>query len=377
MAILRTAAAASLFAMTSALAAESLVYIGTYTNKDRSKGIYAYRFNDQDGKLTPIGLVAETPSPSFLAIHPSGKFLYAVNEIDSFKGEKAGSLSAFSISKPDGKLTLLNTVSTKGTGPCHVSIDPSGQTAMIANYGGGSIASYGIGSDGKLTEAVSFIQHSGSGANPGRQRGPHAHSINVDASRGHAIVADLGLDKLFFYKLDSAKHTLTAGSSIDLPPGSGPRHFALHPNKKFGYVINEMLMNISAISIGNESGRIMQTISTLPGPTEKGFSTAEVVVHPNGKFVYGSNRGHNTIASFSVDPASGQLKAIDHTSTQGKTPRNFAIDPSGKFLIAANQDSDNIVVFRLDANTGKLTSTGTSHEVVMPVCVRFLTLTAK
>jgi 6-phosphogluconolactonase len=362
------AIAASAFAF----AADPIVYIGTYT-RNSSKGIYAFRLSEADGKLTPLGLAAETPSPSFLAIHPSGKYLYAVNEINQFQGQRAGSVTAFSISPAgDGKLTQLNAVSTKGTGPCHISIDPKGKTALIANYGGGSIASYGIGADGRLTEAVSFIQHTGSSVSP-RQREPHAHSINVDAKRKRAAVADLGLDRLLFYSLDPGKHVLsnTPSVAVSLPPGSGPRHYAMHPNRKFGYVINEMLLTVAAVDLRANPPAIFQSISTLPGKIEQGYSTAEVVVHPSGKFLYGSNRGHNTIAAFSIDSKTGRLTAIGHTSTEGKTPRNFAIDPSGKFLLAANQDSGNVVVFRIGSD-GKLTSTGHSVEAGIPVCVRFL-----
>ncbi len=366
----RLAAAAVLLAST-AFAADPLVFVGTYT-RTKSKGIYAFRLSEQDGKLTPLGLVAESASPSFLALHPSGKFLYAVNEIDKFKGEKAGSVSAYSVNAANGKLTLLNVVSSKGDGPCHISIDPSGKTALIANYGGGSIASYGIGADGKLTEAVSFIQHKGSSVNPARQKEPHAHSIDVDVARKHAIVDDLGLDKLLFYQFDADKHTITPGNSIALPLGSGPRHFAMHPNGRFGYVINEILLTITAVALDTDGGKILQTISTIADKAMPNYSTAEVEVHPNGKFVYGSNRGQNTIAAFTVDQATGKLTAIGHTSTEGKTPRNFAIDPSGKWLLAANQDSDNIVVFRIDPATGKLTPTGAQVEVGMPVCIRFM-----
>lgn len=365
-----SSAALFLLAALSAQAADPLVYIGTYT-RNKSKGIYAFRLSEADGKLTPLGLAAETTSPSFLALHPTGKFLYAVNEVGEFKGEKAGSVSAFSVDRATGKLTLLNVVSSKGGGPCHISIDPSGKTALIANYGGGSIASYAIDDNGRLSEAVTFIQHKGSSVNPARQREPHAHSINIDARRKRAVVADLGLDKLFFYNLDADKHTLTEGISINLPPGSGPRHYAAHPNGRYGYVINEMLLTIAAVDLTRTPPAIFQSVSTIPEKVQPSYSTAEVVVHPNGKFLYGSNRGHDTIAAFSVDPKTGKLTAIGHTSTQGKTPRNFAIDPTGRFLIAANQDSDNIVVFRIEAD-GTLTPNGTSVEVGMPVCIRFL-----
>jgi len=355
-----------------AFAADSIVYVGTYT-RNTSKGIYAFRLSDADGRLTPLGLAVETPSPSFLAIHPSGKYLYAVNEINQFQGQRAGSVTAFAISPSgDGKLTQINAVSTKGTGPCHISIDPKGKTALIANYGGGSIASYGIEADGRLTEAVSFVQHAGASVSP-RQKEPHAHSINIDAKRKRAAVADLGLDKVLFYSLDAGKHALSTAPAVtvSLSPGSGPRHYAMHPKGKFAYVINELLLTVTALDLRANPPSVFQSISTLPEKVEPGYSTAEVVVHPSGKFLYGSNRGHNTIAAFSIDSKTGRLTAIGHTPTQGKTPRNFAIDPSGKFLLAANQDTGNVVVFRIGLD-GKLTSTGHSVDAGIPVCVRFL-----
>ena len=367
-----SAALLAALTMTTAFAAESIVYVGTYTTK-QSKGIYAFRFNDADGKMTPLGLMAETPSPSFLAFHPSGKFLYAVNEIDEFQGAKAGSVTAFLIDRKTGKLTQLNAVSTKGTGPCHLSVDATGKTLLIANYGGGSIASYGIDAMGHLSEAVSFIQHTGSSIDKRRQGEPHAHSINVDPTNSFAVVADLGLDKVFFYKLDAAHHTLspTPQMSVSTNPGAGPRHFAFHPNGKYGYVINEMQSTISMLSLG-ANPKLGTSITTLPaGYQSLSTSTAEVRVHPSGKFLYGSNRGHNSIASFAVDPTNGTLKALGHTPVQGKTPRNFTLDPTGKFLLVANQDSDNLVLFQTEAD-GHLKSTGTVFEVSMPVCVRFL-----
>ena len=372
----RLAALTAIF-MTSAIAAESIVYIGTYTRKE-SKGIYAFRFDDTSGKMTPHGLVAETPSPTFLAIHPSGKFLYAVNEVNEFQGETSGSITAFSIDRTSGKLTELNAVSSKGTGPCHLNVDANGSTLLVANYGGGSIASYGIGADGKLSAAVSSIQHTGSSVNKQRQGEPHAHSINIDEKRKLAVVADLGLDKVFFYGLDSAKHMLTATPkfSVSTNPGAGPRHFAFHPKGKFGYIINELQSTVSVIELGGAEPKIGQSVSTLPaGYQNPQTSTAEVRVHPSGKFLYGSNRGHDSIAMFSIDKG-GKLKALGHTPVQGKTPRNFTIDPSGKFLLAANQDSDNLVLFQVQTD-GTLKPSGTNLPISMPVCVRFLPLSKR
>lgn len=352
-----------------------LVYIGTYTGKggEGSRGIYVYRFDSSSGKLTPAGLAAEIPSPSFLAIHPNQRYLYSVRE-----SGKEGSVSAFEIDKSTGRLKLLNTVSSKGGGPCHLVVDKTGRNVLVVNYGSGSTAVLPVKQDGSLEEASSFIQHSGTGADPRRQKGPHAHSVNLDANNRYAIVADLGLDHVLVYRFDPKKGLIEPNDPpyAAVAPGAGPRHFAFHPKSRFGYVINEMGNTVTAFSWDGRKGKLteIQTITTLP----KGFSgtsyTAEVQVHPNGKFLYGSNRGHDSIAVFSIDPAKGTLSAIEYVPTQGKFPRNFGIDPAGSYLIAANQDSNNLVVFRIDGKTGKLTPTGQVEELGRPVCVKFLPL---
>lgn len=354
-----------------------LVYVGTYTGP-KSQGIYAYRLDLASGKCTSLGLAAEAKSPSFVAIHPNRKFLYAVSEVDDSNGKPTGGVSAFAIDAATGKLKLLNQQSSHGAGPCHVVVDRSGTTALVANYGGGSIASLPIGADGKLGPAASAIQHEGSSANPERQQGPHAHSINVDLGNQFAMAADLGLDKVFVYRLDPATSRLTPNAPpwTIVTPGSGPRHFAFHPGGKFAYVINEILCTVTAFAYDPELGLLTerQTITTLPkGEVLKPeYSTAEVQVHPSGKFVYGSNRGPNSITVFAVDESQGTLSPIETISTQGKTPRGFGIDPTGQFLLAGNQDSHTIVVFRIDAKTGRLTPTGQTLEVGSPVCVKFL-----
>jgi 6-phosphogluconolactonase len=357
---------------------DQLAYIGTYTNGS-SKGIYAFWMDSKTGQMAPIGLVGEETNPSFLAIHPNRKSLYAVSEIANFKGEKAGAVSAYKLDASTGKLTFLNRVPSKGAGPCFVSVDKTGKNVLVANYGGGSVAVLPIDSEGKLKEGSSFIQHAGSSANPKRQSGPHAHSINLSADNRFAIAADLGLDQLLVYKFDPAAGTITPNDPpyIKMAPGSGPRHFAFHPNGKYGYAINEMLLTVTAMSWDGKRGEFkeLQTISTLPkdhSATPKD-STAEVQVHPSGKFLYGSNRGHDTIAVFSIDGA-GKLTHVENVSTQGRTPRNFGIDQTGQFLVAANQQTNNMVVFKIDQKTGKLTPTGNTYEVGSPVCVRFMKL---
>lgn len=353
------------------------VYVGTYSGKE-SKGIYMLRLDLDKGTLGEPELAAETRNPTFLALHPGGRFLYAVGEIGDFGGKKAGAVSAFAI-EPSGKLTLLNQQPSGGPGPCHVTVDREGRNVLAANYGGGSVCVIPIAEDGKLKEPTCVIQHEGKGANPRRQAGPHAHSINLDAAGRFAFAADLGLDKVLVYRFDPAAGKLAPNDppAAQVSPGAGPRHFAFHPGGKFAYVINELSSTITAFSYDAAAGRLdtVQTVPTLPGAVlargMAGNSTAEVQVHPSGQFVYGSNRGHDSIAIFAVDQASGKLKTIGHESTQGKTPRNFGIDPSGRYLLAANQGTNNLVLFRIDAATGKLTATGSTATVGAPVCVKF------
>jgi 6-phosphogluconolactonase len=358
-------------------AGEYLVYVGTYTG-EKSKGIYALRFDTRSGKLSEVSLAGETENPSFLTVHPNRKWLYAVGEVGNWQGKKTGVVTAFSIEPGSGKLTALNQVDAQGTSPCYITVDETGKYALIANYGTGSVAVFPIGSDGKLAEASSHIQHEGSSVDPKRQRGPHAHSIKLSDGNRFAVAADLGMDKLLVYKFDAKQGKLTPNDPpfATLKPGSGPRHFAWHPNDKFAYVLGEMTSTLTALNYDSKRGAFSEitTVSTLPGDFSGDNSTAEVVVHPSGKFVYGSNRGHNSIAVFSIDRSTGKPSLIENASTQGDTPRNFNIDPTGSFLIAANQRTDNLVVFRIDQNTGKLTPTGETAKVGSPVCIRFMAL---
>jgi 6-phosphogluconolactonase len=350
-------------------------YVGTYTGA-KSEGIYTFEFNAKTGSATKAELAAKTENPSFVAVHPSGKWLYAVSEISEFRGEQAGAISAFAIDASSGKLTLLNQQSAKGTVTCHLVVDKGGRFVLAANYGSGSVCSLPIKDDGSLGQAVSFIQHTGSGVNRQRQEGPHAHSINLDAANRFAVAADLGVDKVFVYRFDSETGKLTPNAPpfAKVAPGSGPRHFAFHPSGKYGYVINEMLLTVTAFDYDASQGTLQetQTISTLPGPAERGYSTAEVVAHPSGKFLYGSNRGHHSIAIFTIDQSTGRLTAVGHESTRGETPRNFVIDPSGTWLFAENQGTDTIVVFRIDPETGGLSATDMVIDVPSPVCVRMM-----
>ena len=354
---------------------ELLVYIGTYT-KTEEQGIHWLKLDMATGKLTAVGKLAGQKNPSFLAIHPNKKFLYAVNEIGNYKGGKAGGVSAYSIDQKTGALTFLNQQSSKGGAPCHLVVDATGRNVLVANYTGGSVASLPISRKGRLRKAASFIQHEGSSVLKPRQAAPHGHSINVSPGNKFAVAADLGLDKVLVYGFNAKGGKLTPAGFAKVAPGAGPRHFAFHPNGKFAYVINEITLTVTAFSWDEGTGKLseLQTITTLPVERGKGMSTAEVQVHPSGKFLYGSNRGHNTIAVFSIDQKTGKLKAVQHQSTLGKTPRNFGLDPTGKFLLAANQSSGDIFTFHINQDTGELKPTGHSVKIPFPVCVKFLDL---
>jgi 6-phosphogluconolactonase len=360
----------------SAAKGQYIAYVGSYTAKTSSKGIYAYRFDTEKGQLTSIGVAAETSDPSFLAVHPNGKYLYAVNEISTFNGGAGGAVSAFSIAAKTGVLKFLNQVPTRGAGPCHVSLDKSGAYVLVANYDGGSIASFPVHEDGSLGTASGFVQHSGSGPNKERQEGPHAHWIGTSPDNRFALAVDLALDQVIVYGFDSSKGIFTPMLSgfAKVKPGAGARHLAFHPNGKFAYVLSEMDSSVTVFSYQAKNGAFssLQTISALPkdyaGPKE----AAEIAVHPSGKFLYTSNRGHDSIAVFEINPEKGTLKSLGQVLTGGQTPRHFAIDPTGSYLLAENQESNNIVVFHIDTATGNLTPTGQTIEVPSPVCITFV-----
>jgi 6-phosphogluconolactonase len=354
---------------------ELLAYFGTYTNNGKSKGIYCYKLDLATGKLTSVGVTEGIKNPSFLAIHPSGKFLYAVSEVTDAGGKPGGAVSAFALDRKTGQLTPLNHQSSEGSGPCHVSVDKTGKVALVANYNSGSIASLPIKADGSLDKAASAIQHEGSSVVPNRQAGPHAHSMNFSPDNRFAFACDLGLDKVMIYKVDPAKGTLTANNPAfaRTPEGGGPRHFAFHPSGRYAYNCNEIKSSVTAFAYDANQGSLteIQTISTLPEATQ-GNSTAEIQVHPSGKFLYCSNRGHDSLAIFTIDEKTGKLTAAGHQKTLGKLPRNFGIDPTGAYVIACNQGTDNVAVFKVDQANGKLTPVDDPISVPMPVCVKFL-----
>jgi 6-phosphogluconolactonase len=366
-----------LLVLTVPVAAKTLVYFGTYTGSG-SKGIYRSILDEKTGELSDLVLAAELENPSFLVVSPDQKYLFAVSENGKFKGKEGGGVSSFAIGK-DGGLTLISQVNSGGGAPCHISTDPQGKCFLVANYMGGSISSYQIAADGKLVSpaAGGFIQHEGQGAQLPRQASPHAHSVNVGPTGKRAYVADLGLDKVLIYKLDAAGGMIAPNTPpfLKLPDATGPRHFSFHPSGKWAYTNLEMSLQVAALCHDAKTGAlaVLEIELTVPEGTErKGNSTAECLVHPTGKWVYVSNRGHNSIAAFAIDQKTGKLDFIERESTQGKTPRNFGIDPSGKFLITGNQGSGNVVVLKINQDTGSLDPIGHEIEVPDPVCIRFV-----
>lgn len=350
------------------------VFIGTYT-RGESKGVYVAEFDPTDGALALTGETGEARNPTFLALHPSGRTLYAANETADFDGQPGGGVSAYAIDPASGALSLLGSQLARGSAPCHLITDPSGRCVLLANYSSGSVAVLPILEDGRLGAASCVIQHQGRGPDPSRQQGPHAHSINLDPTGRYALACDLGLDQVLVYRFDPAAATL---SPHDPPyasthPAAGPRHLAFSPNGRFCYVINELDNTLISYAWNADAGTLtkVETQSTLPADWTGTSYCADVHVHPNGRFVYGSNRGHHSLAVFATDPETGALSPIEIVSCGGDWPRNFAIDPSGQWLLAANERSDDIVTFAIDTATGRLTPAGPVCRVPAPVCVLF------
>jgi 6-phosphogluconolactonase len=357
---------------------KSWVYVGTSTGA-KSKGIYRFQFDPATGTAGTVALAAESPGPSFLAIHPNRRFLYAVNGVSQFQGQPTGAVSAFAMDTKSGELRLLNQQSSGGSGPCHLVVDAAGKHVLVANYNSGSVASLSVDAEGRLGPPISVIQHAGSSVEPRRQAGPHAHSINLDAANRFAFAADLGLDKILVYRFDAAKGTLTPNDppAAATAPGAGPRHFAFHPSGRFAYVINELNSTVTAFRYDAAAGVLhqIQAITTLPqGFTGENYP-AEVVVHPSGKFLYGSNRGHDSIAVFGIDSDTGKLTPAGHQSSGGKGPRNFALDPSGTWMLIGNQSTDNVLICSVDAAKGTLTPKAEAFASPVPICFKFVPVT--
>ena len=369
-----------------AAASTELVYVGTYTDwelfgpprrnppGERSQGIYVFRFDADTGKLTPLGLAAATDNPTYVTFAPSGRYLYATNEIYRFHDEPTGAVSAFSIDAATGRLTFLNQVAARGTGTCHAAVDHSGRNLLVANFGSGSVAVLPLNADGTLRPTSAFVQDTGSGPNP-RQATPHSHSFNVSPDNRFAIAAEFGTDKLSVFRFDAAAGSLTPADppSVPLKPGSAPRHFTFHPDGRVAYSLNEIDNTVTVLAYDAARGAFheLQNLSTMPGDFTGRNTSAEVLVHRSGKFLYTSNRGLNAIAVFAIDE-SGRLRLVTNVPCGGRTPRGFSLDPSGRWLITANQDTHNLAVFAINEATGIPAPTGQSLEVRTPVCVKFL-----
>lgn len=368
------------------LAGPCFVYVGTYTDwelfgpprrnppGERSQGIYVFPFDPATGQLGPRRLAAETPNPTYVTFSPSGRVLYAVNEIYLFHGAASGAVSAFRIDPATGGLAFLNQVEAHGTGTCYACVDRAGDHLLAANFGSGSAAVFPLEPGGRLRPASAVVQDTGSGPNP-RQAGPHAHAINLSPDERFAIVSEFGTDRLALFRFDSDRGTLTPAEPPHLPlrPGSAPRHLAFHPSHPVAYSLNEIDNTITVLAWNATRGslRELQNVSTLPSGFSGRNTAAEVIVHPSGRFLYASNRGNQSLAVFSIDN-SGRIALAGHVSCGGRTPRGFAVDPDGRWLIAANQDTHNLVVFAVDEHTGMPVPTGQVVEVRTPVCVKFL-----
>ena len=350
-----------------------LLYVGTYTTSGKSDGIYLYTLNPTAGLTRKNSF--KSVNPSFLTIDRTKRFLYAVNEVGEYLGKPGGAVSAYDIERPSFNLRLKNEQATNGADPCHLTIDRKGKTLLVANYTGGNITALPVRSDGTLGMATEVKQHEGSSIKE-QQKGPHAHCIILDASERYALAADLGIDKVMIYRFDKATGKLTPGKqpSAELQQGAGPRHLTLHPNGKYLYVINELDSTMTAFKYNAQSGTLtlIETVSTLPSDFSGVSYCADVHVSPSGRFLYGSNRGHNSIVVFEIDQRTGKLKPVEHVSTEGDWPRNFTIDSTGRFLLVANQRSNNVVTFSIDSQTGRLKPTGWNAEIPSPVCLKFL-----
>lgn len=356
---------------------EVLLYVGTYTTGSASKGIYIYKLNPSGFELNHFKTVENVPDPSFIAIDKGRKFLYAVNEIKEFNGEMSGSVSAFAIDQKTGDLTFLNKQPSMGSMPCHLTISDNGKFALVANYRGGNVSVLPIGSNGELLPAVDVVQHTGTGPITVRQEAPHAHSIYLDKNNRYALACDLGADKVFIYKFDDRSGKLTPNPAqpyFQARAGSGPRHLAFHQNGKSIFLIHELDSTVTSIAYDQDRGTLaeIQTVSTLPEDWAGTSACGEIQVSPDGNFLYGSNRVHDSIVGFRIDQASGRLEWVEDVPTGGSFPRHFNLDLAGEYLFAANQKSDSIVSYLIDKKTGALHSTGTKSSVPAPTCLLFI-----
>lgn len=383
---IRTACVAAALVPAAALAVEVPVWFGTYTNaRTGSEGIYVARFNTDTGALTPPVLAGAATNPSFLAFHPRLPMLYAVSEVAGADGKPGGAVEAFAIDETTGRIESRGAESTGGAGPCAVTVDPRGKVVLAASYGGGSVACLGLTDEGRLKALVSgtggsgFLQHEWhrsdeKGIDPKRQDKPHAHSVDVIGDSDQVVVCDLGLDSVFAHRFDPQRATIVPSQVAKLRPGAGPRHIAVHPDRSRCWCVNELDLTVTGLRLNGQGGFTVEgTCSTLPPDVtdRSGFSGAEIAVHPNGRFVYTSNRGHDSIAMFRVVGDTSALEFLGAEPCRAKTPRHFAIAPGGRFLLVGGQASNTVAVFRIDGETGRLTFTATSVDVPSPVCIAF------
>ena len=363
---------------------ERFVFIGTYTEpilfgtgkilQGKGQGIYTYRFDDSSGSINLCSVTPAGPNPSYLTLDPSHRFLYAVNELKEYEGAPSGSVSAFSIDPESGSLHFLNRQPSHGTDPCNLVVDKTGKYVLVANFMSGSVCVLPILKDGSLGDPTEVLQHRGSSIDPIRQKGPHAHGVTMDESGRYAFVPDLGLDKVMIYRFDPGDGSLKPNESpsIDIPAGAGPREFVFHPRGEYAYLINELNSTVMAFRYQKDFTGFerMQTISTLPQDFKGSSACGELQISPSGKYLYGANRGHDSIVTYAINQTNGRLSYVGCTSAHGSTPRHFIVDPTGEFLLAVNQDSNNMVAFKLDAATGALCETGQNVPVPTPVCVK-------
>jgi 6-phosphogluconolactonase len=368
------------------MAINDLIYVGTYSEPilfgtgqvvpGKGKGIYSFKFDKQARTLTLNGITEGVRNSSYLAFDAKREFLYCVNEFKEYEGKPSGAVSAFRIDQETGALTYLNSKPSHGTDPCHLIVDKSGRFVLIANFASGSVCVLPIQADGSLGDETDFVQHQGSSVDPKRQTSPHAHAVEFDASGKFVYVPDLGMDKVMIYRFDTETGKLRPNEVpfAKTAPGAGPRQLVMHPKGGYAYLINELNSTMTAFAFDVSTGGLteLQTLSTLPAGYDGATSCAEVQITPNGKFLYGSNRGHNSLVIYSIDQATGKLTLVGHESTQGRIPRNFEVDPSGRYLMAANQDTDNMVMFEIDQATGKLKANGLTANPGTPICVRFV-----
>lgn len=352
-----------------------LIYVGTYTERGRRDGIYLVRMDRSSGKLQRVAAVSAGANPSFLVIHPNGRVLYAVNELEKYNGKASGAVSSFTIARDTGALTKRNEQASEGGAPCYVSVDRTGRLVLVANYLGGNVAVLPVNADGALAPASQVVQHKGTGPNAARQAGPHAHYIRTDPSNRFVLAADLGADRVFLYRLDvdgkSLRHV--EGGDAVMRPGAGPRHIEFHPTLPLVFVANELDSTVTTLRFDGDRGALspVETRSTLPAGWTRTNYPADIHIAPSGRTLYVSNRGHNSLAVFSVAESTGALALQQVVSTEGDWPRNFTLDPSGRWLLVANQRSNSIVVFERDRETGRLRTTNQRLALPSPVCLRF------